>query len=187
MAARTAIVRSWQSQKLGLDAHRERQVCGSHARPDHRHVTSNMIMSLPVVRIAEPSGRLVCPSRSCSLVGSSPPSPTKLVDRPSKRSSRHDSCARSRATVAGDDPAPACTTQVPPCGALGPKAASMIVCQTRHRARGPLHFFSGKGPHRFPDCPQVRTTLSRRRLKVLGSRLKIRPDSAILRSYRPLV
>ena len=154
MAARTAIVRSWQSQKLGLDAHRERQVCGSCARPDHRHITVHMIMSLPVMRSAEPSGRLVGPSQSCNSAGSSPPSSTKLVDRSSKRSSRHDSCARSRATVAGDDPAPVCTTQVPPCGALGPKAASMIVCQTRHRARGPLHFFSGKGAHN----PAVRRT-----------------------------
>ena len=104
-------------------------------------------MSLPVVRSAEPSGRLVGPSQSFHSAGSSPPSSTKLVDRPSKRSSRHDSCARSRATVAGDDPAPVCTTQVPLCGALGPKAASMVVCQTRHRAMGGLHFFSGKWSH----------------------------------------
>ena len=153
MAARTAIVRSWQSQKLGLDAHRERQVCGSCARPYHRHVTQHMIMSLPVVRSAEPSGELPDQRASVGHAGSSPPSSTKLVDRSTKRSSRHDSCARSRATVAGDDPAPACTTQVPPCGALGPKAASMIVCQTRHRARGPLHFFSGKGDH-MDDGPR---------------------------------
>ena len=146
MTVRASVFRCWPRQQLGLGDRRERQVCGRGARPCYRHVMSNMILSPPVVRSAEPSAERSAQRASVGLTGSSPPSAAELVGRSRKWSSGRGGCAWSSATVAHDDPAPLMTAEARPRGALGPTLRERGCVSRDIAPRGLDTFLRVRGP-----------------------------------------
>ena len=153
MTVRASVFRCWPRQQLGLGDRRERQVCGRGARPCYRHVTSNMILSPPVVRSGEPSAERPAQRASVGLTGSSPPSAAELVGRSRKWSSGRGGCAWSSATVAHDDPAPLMTAEARPRGALGPTLRERGCVSRDIAPRGLDTFLQVRGPITPPRRP----------------------------------
>ena len=147
MDALAAVLRSWPRHQLGVGGHPERQVCGSCARPNHRYVTRNMILSRPVVRSAGPSAerpgqRGSDPRRRILL-----PYVAQLVWMSRYRSCARDSCAQRSATVAGDDPAPVVAAAARSCGALGPSLRERRGVKRDIAREGGRLLFTNKSPH----------------------------------------